>query len=102
MRKGATWLKTMLVQAAWAAIKRKNSYLNALFHRIKRRHGGKKAIMAVAASMLRAAYYMLRDGTEYRDLGPDHFNTIDTEKTTKTLLKRLAALGVEVEVKVAA
>jgi transposase len=102
MRKGATWLKTMLVQAAWAAIKRKNSYLNALFHRIKRRHGGKKAIMAVAASMLRAAYYMLRDGTEYRDLGPDHFNTIDTEKTTKTLLKRLAALGVEVEVKAAA
>lgn len=102
MRKGPKWLKTMLVQAAWAAVKRKDSYLNSLFHRIKRKHGAKKAIMAAAASMLRASYYMLRDGSEYRDLGPNHFNTIDRERTTKRLLKRLADLGVAVEIKQAA
>jgi transposase len=102
MRNGPKWLKTMLVQAAWAAIKRKDGYLNSLFHRIKRKHGAKKAIIAVASSMLRAVYYMLRDGAPYRDLGPNHFNTIDRAKTTKRLLKRLADLGVEVEVKEAA
>lgn len=61
-----------------------------------------KAIVAVAASMLRAIYYMLRDGTPYRDLGADHFTTVDKAKTTARLLKRLADLGVEVEIKAAA
>ena len=60
--------------AAWAAVRVKNSYLHAQFLRIKARRGAKKAILAVAASMLTAAYYMLRDGVEYRDLGPDHFD----------------------------
>jgi len=47
-------------------------------------------------------YYMLRDGTSYRDLGADHFTTVDRAKTTKALIKRLADLGVEVEIKQAA
>jgi transposase len=100
-RKGPVWIKTMLVQAAWAAVRRRDTYLNALFHRIKRRGGAKKAIVAVASSMLRAAYYMLRDGTPYRDLGPDHFTTVDREKIAKRLLRKLADLGVEVELKLA-
>jgi len=101
-RKGPVWLKTMLVQAAWGAIKCKGTYPNALFHRIKRKHGPKKAIVAVASSMLRATYYMLRDGVPYKDLGADHFTTVDRDKTAKRLLKQLAQLGVEVEVKHAA
>jgi transposase len=101
-RKGPVWLKTMLVQAAWAAIRMKNKYPNALFHRIKRRGGPKKAIIAVAASMLRAIYFMLRDGVPYRDLGPDHFARADRDKTAKRLIKRLADLGVQVEIKEAA
>lgn len=101
-RKGPVWIRAMLVQAAWAAVRVKNSYLNALFHRIKRRGGAKKAIVAVAAAMLRAIYYMLRNGTPYRDLGPDHFTTIDRDKTAKRLMKQLAAIGVEVEIKQAA
>jgi transposase len=56
IRKGSTWLKTTLVQCAWAATRVKNSYLNALFHRIKARRGPKKAIVAVAASILTAIY----------------------------------------------
>jgi hypothetical protein len=59
IRKGAPWLKTTLIQAAWAASRSKDTYLHALFHRLKARRGAMKAIVAVAASMLRSAYYML-------------------------------------------
>ena len=52
--------------------------------------------------MLRAIYYMLRDGTAYRDLGATHFTTVDKDRATARLLKRLADLGVEVEIKAAA
>ena len=74
LRKGAPWLKTTLVQCAWAASRKKASYLQAQFQRLRARRGPKKAICAVAASILTAAYHMLRDGTVYQDLGPDHFD----------------------------
>ena len=61
LRKGGKWLKTTLVQAAWAAVKVKGGYLQAQFHRLRARRGAKKAIMAVAASMLTAAWHMLRN-----------------------------------------
>ena len=67
LRKGAPWLKTTLVQCAWAGVRKKASYLNAQFQRLRHRRGPKKAICAVAASILTAAYHMLRDGTFYRD-----------------------------------
>lgn len=73
VRKSGTWIKTTLVTAAWAAVRVKTSYLRAQFVRIKARRGAKKAILAVAASMLTAAYHMLRDGSEYNDPGADHF-----------------------------
>jgi len=64
LRKGARWLKTMLVQRASAAVKRKDSYLQAQFNRIKVRRRPKKAIIAVVASILTAIYHMLEgDGT---------------------------------------
>jgi transposase len=74
MRKGAPWLKTTLIQSAWAATHKNGSYLQAQFHRLRARRGAKKAIGAVAASILTAAYHMLKDGTLYHDLGPDHFD----------------------------
>ncbi|MBP0640049.1 IS110 family transposase [Cupriavidus sp. AcVe19-6a] len=97
VRKSGTWLKTALVTAAWAAVRVKTSYLHAQFLRIKARHGGKKAIMAVAASMLTSAYHMLRDGVEYADLGCDYFNRHDVNKAIHLLLKRLADLGCQVD-----
>lgn len=102
VRKGAPWLKTTLVQAAWAAIRVKNSYLRAQFLRLKSRRGPKKAILAVAASMLTSAYYMLRDGVEYRDLGADHFERRDKSKLAKRLVRRLQDLGLQVEIREAA
>lgn len=100
-RHGAPWLKTTLVQAAWGATRKKGSYLQAQFLRLKSRRGPKKAILAVAASMLTAVFFMLRDGVEYHDLGPQHFARRDTEQIAKRLLQRLHDLGVNVEVKVA-
>lgn len=101
-RKGPVWIRAMLVQCAWAAVRRKDSYLHALFHRISRRGGRKKAIVAVAASMLRAAYYMLRAGQAYRDLGTSHFTTLDREKQANLHVKKLAALGFRVQIEQAA
>lgn len=99
IRKSANWLKTALVTAAWAAARKKGSYLQALFHRLRARRGAKKAIVAVAASMLTAAYFMLRDGVEFRDLGPGHLDRRDQAKTINRLVKRLTDLGCEVEVR---
>lgn len=101
-RASALWLKTTLMQAAWGAARTKKSYFYAQFARLKTRRGPKKAIVAVAASMLTAAYYMLRDGVEFHDLGPEYFTQRDKEQITKRLLRRLRDLGVEVEVKNAA
>jgi len=100
-RQSAPWLKPTLVNAAWAATHKKDGYLRAQFLRIKSRRGAKKAILAVASSMLTAAYFMLRDGVEYHDLGAHHFEQRDKEQLTKRLLQRLRDLGVAVEVKAA-
>jgi transposase len=61
VRHGASWLKTVLVQAAWAAIRRRDAYPHAQFQCLKAKRGPKKAIVAVAASLLTAVYFMLRD-----------------------------------------
>jgi hypothetical protein len=74
LRKGAPWLKLMLVQCARAASRTKGSYYKAQFCRLRGKHGAKKAICAVAASMLTAIYPMLKNGTEHHDLGADHFD----------------------------
>lgn len=95
IRNSGTWPKTAMVLAAWPAIRRKSSYLHALYHRIRARRGAKKAIVAVAASMLTAVYYILRDGVPYRDLGPAHFDQHHREKVIRRLLRRLADLGVQ-------
>ena len=88
MRKGAPWLKTTLVQCAWAAARKKGSYLQAQFHRLRARRGAKKAIGAVAASMLTAAYHMLKDGALYQDLGADHFDRRAKGAATKRLIAK--------------
>jgi len=99
LRKGAPWLKTVLVQCAWAATRKKGSYLQAQFYRLRSRRGPKKALCAVAASMLTAIYHMLRDGTGYQDLGADHFDHRSTEARARRLVSQLAKLGFDVEIK---
>src|SRR5207237_6024592 len=79
LRKGAPWLKTMLVQCAWAAKRKKGSYYQAQFFRLQSRRGPQKAIGAVAASLLTAIYHILKDGTEHHDLGLAYFDRRPTE-----------------------
>jgi transposase len=98
LKKGAPWLKTTLIQCAWAASRTKNSYLQAQYHRLRSRRGPKKAVCAVAASMLTAAYHMVKNGTFYEDLGPDHFDRRAKQKHVLRLVQRIQNLGFEVRI----
>lgn len=102
LRKGNPWLRTALVQAAWAATRKKDSYLRALFQRLRARHGAKKAIVAVAASMLTSIYFMLRRQEPYADLSPAHFDSRQRDRVARRLIRRLEDLGLQVELKPAA
>jgi hypothetical protein len=86
----------MLVQCAWSAVKKKDSYYKAQFNRLRARGGAKKAICAVAASMLTAIYHMLKDGTQHHDLGAGHFDRRSTDIKAKRLVAQLTKLGFQV------
>lgn len=98
IRRSARWLKTALVQSAWAAVHTKDTYLRAQFLRLKSRRGPKKAIIAVAALILRAIYHMLQRGVAYRDLGGHYFDRRDKARVARRRLERLHDLDVHVEV----
>ncbi|MFL5280078.1 MAG: IS110 family transposase [Rhodopila sp.] len=99
LRKGAPWLKVILVQCAWSASRTKGSYYKAQFWRLCARHGKKKAICAVAASMLTAIYHRLKNGTEHHDLGAGHFDRRPAEVKANKLVGQLAKLGFAVELR---
>jgi len=102
LRKGNPWLRTALVQAAWAACRKKDSYLRALFLRLRARRGAKKAVVAVAASMLTSIYFMLLRQEPYADLSPTHFDQRQRTRVARRLIQRLEDLGLQVDVKSAA
>lgn len=91
--KGNRHLKAMLVQAAHTVARSKDNYLSAQYHRIARRRGKKRAAVAVAHSILVIAYHMLRDGTEYVELGGDYFDKLNKQRLERGLVKRLEQLG---------
>lgn len=87
------------MQAAWAAVRAKNSYYKSLYGSVKRASGSaNKAIVAVAASMLTAAYYMLKRGEPYKELGPDYRDRRDKARVANRLIRRVQALGFQVQV----
>jgi transposase len=98
-RKGNQWLRTTLVQVAWAASHTKRTYLSSQYRRLASRRGKKRALVAVGHTILVMIYHMLREGTTYTDLGPDYFDRLDTERLTRTLVRRLERLGHEVVLK---
>jgi transposase len=71
--KGAMWLRATLQEVAWSAARTKSSYYRALYHRLKARHGSKKAIVAVQHSLLVAIWHMLHKGVAHEDLGAEYF-----------------------------
>ena len=99
MKKGAPWLKTTLIQCAWAAATRtKGTYLHAQYLRLRSRRGPKIAIGGVAASILTAAYHMLKNGALYQELGANHFDNRAKGKQVLRLLNRLRNLGFAVQI----
>lgn len=93
---GNRHLKSALVQAAHAVSRTKDNYLAAQFRRLAARRGKKRAAIAVAHSILVIAYHLLRDGSEYRELGGDYFDRRNTQQLQRSLVKRLEGLGLKV------
>lgn len=92
-RAGNPWLRRALCEAAWAASKSKGTYLQAQFRRLAALRGPKRALVAVANSILTAGYYMLQRATTYQELGPGYFDKRNAARATRRLVKRLEALG---------
>jgi transposase len=84
-RKGNRWLRATLIECARGAVRARDSYLAAQYHRLARRRGDKKAIVAVGHSILVAAWQLLRNGGSYRDLGHDYFDRLDRDPLVRSL-----------------
>jgi transposase len=93
-RTGNPYLRAALIEAANAAARTKNTYLRAQYEQVKRRRGHKKAIGAVAHSILIAAYHILKDDVPYQELGGDYFTRrADPARIAKRLIAQLERLG---------
>lgn len=101
-RKANRYLRTTLIQAGVAASHKKDSALRALYTRVRSHRGHKKAVVATGHQILEIAYYVMRDGITYRELGPDYFHRHNRERTVRRHIKQLEALGYVVTVQPAA
>ena len=90
------WLRGALVEAAWAASRRHDTYLSAQYHRLGVRRGERRALVAVGHAILITIYHLLRDGVVYQHLGTYHFDNIARERATKGAVNRLDRLGYKV------
>lgn len=97
-RDGNKWLRRSLCQAAWAVTRKKDCYLSAQFKRLASRRGVKRAVMAVAHTMLIIGYHMLKTGHGYQELGGDYLERINKDQLQRYYTKRLQRLGLKVTV----
>lgn len=100
--KGNTYLRTALIQAAWAAAHSKNTYLAAQYQRLVKRMPKKKALVAVGHSILVIAYHLLERRVSYQELGGDYYDQLNVQTQRARLIRRLEALGLKVTVEAAA
>lgn len=96
IRKGNKHLKSTLVECARATIRKKDSYFYAKYQRIAARRGGKRALIAIAHSMVLAIYHILKDLQPFKDIGSEYFITMNEEKIIKRNIKSIENLGYEV------
>ena len=94
--RGTPYVKSLLVQLAWPAVRTRGSYFRSLFERLKARRGTKRAIVAVAHAMIVTVYHVLNKNTPFEDLGANHHDQLNKEKVIKRLSARLGRLGVNV------
>ena len=96
--KGSKFLRTALVEAAWAATHAKGTYLQAKYRRLVKRLGAKKALVAVGHTILRIAYHLLKRRVRDTELGGDYFNQRHLKRQRQRLVEKLEALGVKVTI----
>ena len=99
---GNRWLRRALTEAAWAASRTKGTYAQAQYRRLAPRRGKKRALVAVAHSLLIAVYHMLKQAMTYQDLGPNHFDRLSPDQLAKYYTRRLNQLGFKVTLEAAA
>jgi len=95
-RKGDRWLKRGLIESSWAISRTNNTYLSALYHRMARRRGKKKAVVAVAHAKLVTIYHMLKHKLPYHELGADYFDRLNITYIKNHFVNRLERLGYKV------
>ena len=98
---GNPWLRSALVEAAWGAARTRGTYLSAQYHRLAARRGAKRAILAVAHTILVTLYHLLRDGTTYQDLGGNYFDQRNPQAILRRSVRRIEALGYKVTLEAA-
>jgi transposase len=96
-REGNRNLRDVMVQVAWAASRTKGSYAQALYRRLAGRRGKKRAIIAVARTLLESFWYMLSRGESYKDLGGDYFDKRRKDVKVNVLTRQLEKLGFAVQ-----
>jgi transposase len=101
-RDGNRYLRGALIESGLAATRAKGTALQARYYRVKRHRGHKKAIVAVGHQILEIAYFIMRDGVTYQELGPDYFDRRDRERSIRRQVKQLEALGYRVTLETAA
>jgi len=90
---GDRWLRSALVQAAWAASRARKTYPAAQYRRLARRRGKKKALIAVAHTLLVMCYQVLKKGQPYQELGPEYLDQLEPERRARQLVRQLESLG---------
>jgi transposase len=90
---GNRWLRALLGEVAWAAIRKKGTSFGARYRRLARRHNKQKAVVAIMHHLLVVIYHVLREGVEYRELGPDYYHPLDPERLARRHVQHLEQLG---------
>jgi hypothetical protein len=96
---GNRWLKGALTEAAWAASRAKETYLQARYQRLVSRRGKKRAILAIAHTILIMAYHIIKERCPYRELGANYFDRLNEQRLIKRLKSRIETLGYNVDMK---
>lgn len=91
--RGNPWIKGVMTEIAWAAARTKNSYASSLFRRLAIHRGKKRALVAVANSLIQIVWHLLTHRQTYRDLGANYFDRLNQQNLTQSLVRRLQKLG---------
>jgi transposase len=90
---GNRWLKSVLCQCAWSASHTKDTYFSAQYKRLAKKRGKRRAMIAVAHSLLTIIYHMIKKRSNYKELGADFFDSLNPERIVRYHVKRIESFG---------